>query len=196
MILTIIIDTYEVPSHGLKKRAKKLLVLRSISLAIVGIYGLVVLAVFSYYILIIEKENKTLKEGITNQTKIIEDLRPIETKQVYLAVKTKSLSEILPAKKKYQQVLESFLRLLPLDIFLTNLDIKEDGTVNFSGRCFSFISLDNFFTVLSKEEQRSSLQIKETRIKELSYGFNEGYFFDISLLFFNEEEFNQGEYGK
>jgi len=171
-----------------KKKAKKLLLVRTISLFVMTTYVIAVLLIVSYHLFVVQKKNQNLKAEIEEETKVVKEFQPIETKQIFLATKIRSLTAILDERKKYHQVIDSFLKLLPEDVFLTGLEIKEAGLVNFSGKCFRFTVLGNFLEVLKEQEESAILKVQETKIEELGYGYGEGYFFRISLLFYGLEK--------
>ena len=166
-----------------KKEAQKHFFIRTWSLFALLIYGLFVVALFSLHLLA-KKTNEVVKTGIKKEESLIEELRSIEMKQVYLTAKTKSLREVLTGKKKHQQIVETLLALLPEGVSISGLKIDPDGAVSFSASCTSFATLVDFFNILKLNEVESRLEIKKADISGVSYGFEKDYSFDVILFFY------------
>ena len=170
----------------LKKRSRNLFFIRSLSLGLLTFYGLVVFGGFSYNFLL-KRQNEIFKENIARREKIIENLRSIETKQVYITSKIESLSQILTSKNQNQKIVESLFFILPEGISVSNFHINEDGIVNFSGTCSSLRALKNFFNILETKGKISEMTIKNAQIGGINYGFEKEYNFSVSILFYLEE---------
>lgn len=166
-----------------KKKAKKLFLARTWASVALVIYLLIVATVFSLYFLA-KKTNQVIKNKIVQEEKAIENLRSIESKQVYLTSKTKSLSEILASKKQHQQIVDSILTLLPVGVSVSDFQINKNGTVSFSASCQNFEVLNNFFDTLKSEEETGALKIKQAKIQGVGYGLDQDYGLSISILFY------------
>ena len=171
----------------LKKRARKLFFIRSLSLGLLTLYGVLISGAFSYNFLL-KRQEQAFKEKIAREEKIIESLRPIETKQVYLVSKVESLSQILASKKQNQKIVESLFLILPEGIAVSNFHISESGVVNFSGTCSSLKALKDFLDILEAKGKASEMAIKDAKIGDVNYGFKRKYNFSVSILFYLEEE--------
>jgi len=167
----------------LKKKSRKVFFIRTWSLSLLAIYGALVIGSFFYHFLL-KNQNNTFKEKMKKEEKAIESLSSIETKQVYLASKVESLSQILKAKRMHQEIVESLFFILPQGISIDNFHISEDGTVNFSGACSSLRVLDDFLNTLEAQGKVSKMLIKEAEIEGVSYGFEQEYKFGVSVLFY------------
>ncbi|HUV47258.1 MAG TPA: hypothetical protein VMW29_03930 [Candidatus Bathyarchaeia archaeon] len=166
-----------------RKKAQKHFFIRTWSLLALVIYGVLVVAVFSLHLLA-KKTNEVVKTGIKKEESLIEELRSIEMKQVYLTAKTKSLDEVLSGKKQHQQIVETLLALLPRGVSISDLKIDPDGAVSFSASCTSFRSLVDFFNILKTNETELRLKIKKADISGVSYGLEKNYSFDVILFFY------------
>ncbi len=172
----------------LKKKAKKSLVLKTWSLVALVVYGILVFGAFSYY-LVAKGKNQVLKAGIDREEALITNLRPIETKQIYLTSKAKSLTTIFASQKKHQKIIETILALLPSGVSVDDLTIDKEGLVNFSGSCASFKILQEFFNNLETEAGNSTfLKVKKAEIGKITYGWQQEYGFGVELAFFLGEE--------
>ncbi|PIS09675.1 hypothetical protein COT75_00565 [Candidatus Beckwithbacteria bacterium CG10_big_fil_rev_8_21_14_0_10_34_10] len=172
---------------ALAKKEKRLLIIRIWSFGALGIYGLLVLSLFSYNLLM-KRQSKVLGEKIIKEKAAIEELKSIETKQVYLSHKTQSLAQILSSKRQNQEIVETFISLLPEGISVSNFNIDEQGRISFSGHCQSFYTLKHFLAVLSDEVEDLPLAIKESNINNINYGFGDGYSFSATILFYLGEK--------
>ena len=171
----------------LKKRSRRLFFIRSWSLGLLTFYGVLVFGAFSYNFLL-KKQKQVYKEKIAREEKIIESLRPIETKQVYLASKVESLSQILTSKRQHQKIVESLFLILPEGIAVSNFHISEDGIVKFSGTCSSLKALKGFLDILETKGKASEMAIKYAQVGSVNYGFKKEYNFSVSVLFYLKEE--------
>jgi len=167
----------------LKKKSRRLFFIRTWSLGLLVVYGVLVIGAFSYN-LVLKKQDQTLKEKIQREKKVIESLRPIETKQFYLASKVKSLSEILASKRWYQEIVDSLFFILPEGMSVSNFHIGEDGTVSFSGTCATLRVLKNFLDVLESKGEVSEVVVKQAQIGSVNYGLQKEYQFNVSVLFY------------
>lgn len=172
-----------------KKKARRLFLTRTLSVGLLVIYGILVLGVFSYN-LILKKQSQILKEKMQREEKVIESLRPIETKQIYLASKVESLSGVLTSKRKHQEIVDSLFFVLPEGISVSNFQISEDGTVSFSGTCSELRVLKIFLDILEAEDGISEVVVKKAHIGNINYGFEKEYHFNISLLFYLGKSFD------
>jgi Tfp pilus assembly protein PilN len=170
-----------------QKKTKRLFLIRSWVLVMGAIYSLLIFSSFSYHLLA-KKRNQALKEEIKQKEAVISNLRPIETKQVYLLSKIESLSKILVSKRQHQEVAGALLSFLPEEISVSDFYIEENGTITFSGSCLSFKVLKNFLGMLQTEGRDSQLKVKEAKIENLSYGGGEEYLFNMSIAFYLGEE--------
>lgn len=172
----------------LQKKAKKSFLLKSWSVAVLVLYGIFVFAAFAYY-LVAQKRSQVLKDKITVQEELVDSLRPIEAKQVYLTSKSKSLTTIFASQKQHQKIIETILALLPSGVSVDDLSIDEQGMVSFSGSCTSFSILQTFFANLEEEAENSTfLKVKKAAIGDISYGWQKEYSFEVQLAFFLGEE--------
>lgn len=171
----------------LKKKSRKLFLIRSLSVGLLVFYGVLVFGAFSYNFLL-KRQKEAFKEKIAREEKIIESLRPIETKQVYLASKVASLSQILTSKKQHQKIVESLFFILPEGVAVSNFHISEDGVVNFSGTCSSLKVLKGFLNILEAKGKVAEMLIKDAQIGGINYGFKKEYNFSVSILFYLEKE--------
>lgn len=166
----------------LKKKASRLFFIQTASFALLIIYGLGIVGLFSYYF-VLKKESDALGEKVSEAKARIESLRSIETKQVYLKSKIKSLAEVLADQKQHQKITEAVFNFLPEGIAISGFAIDEKGGVSFSGESYSFKTLKNFFTSLETTPQIGEIKIKKVRIGKVSFDYEKGYSFDIYLLF-------------
>ncbi len=167
----------------LRKKARRLFLIKTWSLITLASYGLVISAVFSYHLLT-NRGNQNLNEKIKQQEALIESLRSIESKQVYLTLKTKSLTQIINSQRKNQEIVKTILHLLPEGTAVDGFNIEEDGKVNLSGSCLNFKILKNFLANLYEKEDDSFLKVKEVKVRGISYGFENPYQFNTILQFY------------
>ena len=171
---------------AIRKKARKLLLIRSSAFAVLIIYGLIVVAAFSYH-LVEKRRSEIFRQKIKQEEALIEKLRPIEAKQTYVSYKVKSLAEILAAKKEHQQIVESVVNLLPTGLSVSNFHIDEDNWVHFSASCLRFEVMVDFLDHLDSEKE-GQLKVKEARIGQVSYGLEQEYHFDVNILFYLGEK--------
>lgn len=168
-----------------KKKAQKQFLFKIWSLIGLVVYSLGVAALFFTHLLA-KKQNEILTAKIENEQMLIKNQQTIEAKQLYLTAKTKSLKQILAEKEQHQNLIESFLALLPSDISIEKLDVNSDGSVSFSASCPSLRAMTDFFSILSSNENNSILKIKETKIKDVNYGHEKEYAFEAVLYFYSK----------
>lgn len=166
----------------LKKRAKELFFIQTGSFALLIIYGLALVGLFSYF-LILKRETNVLGERVGEAKVRIEGFQPIETKQVYLKTKVQSLVKVFAGQRQHQKITEAVFTLLPEGISISGLTIDEEGGVGFSGETTSFKVLRNFFTNLETTGQIGEMRIEKIKIKAVSFDYETGYSFNIYLLF-------------
>lgn len=172
----------------LQKKAKKNFLLRTWSLLALVVYGILVFGALSFY-LVAKRKNQVLLEKIDQEETLINNLRSVEAKQVYLTSKSKSLTTIFASQKKHQKIIETILALLPNGVSVDNLTIDGAGMVNFSGSCASFKILQQFFGNLEQEAENSTfLKVKKAQIGDITYGWQQEYGFDVQLAFFLGED--------
>lgn len=171
----------------LRKKSRRVFLIKTWSLIILFAYTFLALSSFSYMVLI-KKANDALAQKIKAQEKIIEDLQPIEAKQIYLAAKTKSLGTILASKRKNQEIIESLLALLPAGVEVSDFQIEPDGTVSFNASSYSFKDLTNFLDILTNASTGEQLKIKNSQIGGVSYGLKQAYLYSVTILFYLENQ--------
>ena len=166
----------------LRKKSKHLFILKTGSLVLLVLYGLAVLAVFSYSF-VLKKESDVLAERTSQTKERIEKFQPVETKQVYIKSKIESLTEIFASQRENQKIIEAVFTFLPEGISVTGFSIGEKGWVTFSGQSKSFERLKNFFANFETAPKIGELEVKEAKVESVSFNYKEGYSFKISLLF-------------
>lgn len=164
-----------------KKKAKQLFFIQASSFSLLIVYGLAILGLF-IYLFILKQESKVLQERRSQAKKQIENYQPIETKQVYLKDKIKSLAEILGAQKQHQKITEAVFVLLPEGITISGFMIDEEGGVSFAAKSEGFKRLKDFLTNLESTPKIGELTIEKVTVSGVSFDYEKGYSFRISLM--------------
>jgi Tfp pilus assembly protein PilN len=167
---------------ALKKQRKVNFLINLVSLVILGIFGLAMLILFSVYF-VFKKESSVLTSKITDKKAQIEELRPIETKQVYLKDKLISLIEVLPLQKENQKIVEAIFNLIPEGISIDGFSIAESGEVRFNAKSYEFVKLKNFITTLESVPQVGDLRLDMAKVGGVSFKYDEGYSITLQLSF-------------
>jgi len=169
----------------IRKKAKRLFFVRMISLVVLVFYGLIVLGVTSFFLLVVKKRYQNLQNNIAQKKKDIQSLEEIETKYTYLDDKSGNLEEVFEQRNNYYETLALFFEIFPENFFLTDLSIDEQNRVYFSGWTSKFTDLKNFLTDLENQKQAEMIQATS---KEINYGSKEGYSFTLEVAFAVEDE--------
>ena len=170
----------------LRKKAHRLFLIKTWSLIVLLSYALAVFAVFSYHLLT-NKGNQSLNQKIQEQERLIESLRSIESKQLYLSLKTKSLTKIISSQRKNQEIVETILHLLPEGASVEGFGIEGEGEVNLSCSCPNLKILKIFLSNLYGEEEDGFLRVKQVKVAGIDYGFENPYQFSAVLQFYAGE---------
>lgn len=169
----------------IKKREKKRFVIQVSSIVILSIYFVVVLVIISS-LLYLKNQEKKLIGDTKNTESAIESLRPIETKQIYLAEKIKSLEQIFSERKEHQKIAKSFFALLPLGISVKGFSIDETGQIQFRLEAEKFSDLKQFFSNLYSSEEYVEIPVKSADVGAFSYREKTGYSLDMKIGFLKE----------
>jgi len=132
-----------------------------------------------YSNIFLAKVNTELEGKISSEKKKIEDLRSIESKQVYLTNKLNSFEPLLKVQAKNQAITETIFIILPNRTNLKGFDIDK-GVLILSGSVPSFPILNELFENIKKEGM--PLKIIKADVKKISYSEKGGVSFDLVLV--------------
>lgn len=169
----------------IKKREKKRFIIQVSSMVVLSIYFVVVLGII-LSLLYLRNQEKKLNEDTKRAESEIESLSPVETKQVYLSEKIKSLEQIFSKRKEHQKIAKSFLSLLPSGISVDGFSIDETGQIQFRLNTEKFSDLKQLFSNIYSSEEYSEIPIKSADINSFVYRIKSGYSLDMKISFLKE----------
>lgn len=176
------INFFQDKAIAFKKEFRQLFFLKIASLIFLVVYLLIIIATFSYSFILKKKQN--ILAGKIKKTKNqIDSFRSIETKQVYLKSKIKSLNNILADKQESQKITEAIFSLLSEGININSFAVTKDGQVSFNGQSSDFQKMKKFFSKLELTPQIGDMKIKRVKINGVSFNYKKGYTFGVYLFF-------------
>jgi len=155
-----------------KRRLARLLLIMVLTTALT----MVGLSVYSNIFL--RRANEELEMKISSEKRQIEDLRSVESKQVYLTNKLNSFEPLLRAQAKNQAIAETIFIILPNRTNLKGFDIEE-GVLGLSGSVPSFVIFNELLENIREKE--TPLEIVKADVKKAGYSEKGGVTFNLIL---------------
>jgi len=132
--------------------------------------------------LLVAKENQKTEDKIGLIKTKIDDLREIESKQVYLNSKLNSFESLLITHEKHQGVAEAVFNLIPSGTTLKGFDVSEDGVITLAGSVPNWEVLSQLLANV-RGNKSGLMQIKEAKVKKIVFSqIGSDISFDISLV--------------
>src|SRR3989344_3224341 len=171
------INLYAGKLEKLKKKQRfKQFTWKSILTALLGLA--IVLIILSGASLLIARNNQSLTSKIATQKKQIENLRPIESKQVYLLSKLKAFGTLIKTQEKHQALAEAVFALLPDGTNLKGFAVSEEGLINLSGSVPDYPTLLELLNRITNS-QNLNVPVVSAKVNSVTAGGSGGGNFSI-----------------
>jgi Tfp pilus assembly protein PilN len=141
--------------------------------------GLAVIALSGYNLVLI-RANQRLDNRIKVATKRIEELRPIESQQVYLASKLSSFASLLKTQEQHQAMAETIFSILPNGTSLKGFTVEKSGEVVLAGSVMNFTALQELLANVRSSQSR--LPIMAAEMQQVSYSEEGEIIFSLKLV--------------
>lgn len=165
---------------------KKRFLIQVSSMVALSVYLTIVLVVIWLLYYFRNQQNK-INSNIRKAEAEIEQLRSIETKQIYLSEKIKSLEQIFDQRKEHQRIAKSFFALLPAGVSVDGFSIDEEQQIEFALKSEKFSNLKQFIANVNLSNQFTQLPIRSADVKSFRYKLKGGYFLDMKIGFLKEQ---------
>ncbi|AKM79170.1 MAG: hypothetical protein UX85_C0003G0033 [Candidatus Beckwithbacteria bacterium GW2011_GWB1_47_15] len=134
----------------------------------------------SSYSIYLNRLNTKLDQQVKKVTSQIEDLREIETKQVYLLGKLESFEGLLLTHERHQAITETVFAILPDGTSLKGFEVDEGGVINLNGSVPDFFVLNQLFDRV-RQGRDYRLPIVSATIAQVSFGEDGEVNFKLAL---------------
>ena len=161
-----------------KQRRLKQLGLRGLTIIVTAAAAAMV--GLSGYNLILSRQIRSLKQKIEVSIDRIENLRQVESKQVYLLSKLKSFETILSSQERHQAIAETVFSVLPAGTSLDGFMLGKEGEVNLSGSVPGFEWLNQILANVRLSQTR--LPIVQARMDKVNFGKDGTVGFSLNLV--------------
>jgi len=161
-----------------KKQQLKQLGLRGLTVLVLAAAAAMVS--LAGYNLILSKQSQQLSKKIDMNIRRIEELRGVESKQVYLLSKLKSFETVLNSQERHQAIAETVFSILPAGTALDGFTIGEDGTIILTGSVPGFEWLNQILASVRLSQTR--LPIVKAQMEKVSYGKDGFIGFSLNLI--------------
>lgn len=160
-----------------EKKVKKLLTVGFPIILVV--YLLLLIIVFVYWNIQVSTSNDT-SSRINSTEKAISDQR--ETESLYRGIKTKvsGVSQVLGKHLNYAQIISHIEQIAPADISLTNMAIKDDGTIEISLQAPNSTVLTAFINTLL-DNNTGGKYFNHVKLTSLVFSHDGTYLFSLSF---------------
>ena len=162
-----------------KKQRLKQFTWKSILTVLLGLA--VVLIILSGFSLIIARNNQSLTSKIATQKNQIENLRPVESKQVYLLSKLQAFGALIKTQERHQAVAEAVFALLPDGTSLKGFAVSEEGLINLSGSVPDYPTLLELLSRITNS-QNLNVPVVSAKVNSVTAGASGEVNFSIDVL--------------
>jgi Tfp pilus assembly protein PilN len=172
-----------------KKGSRSFDSVKLVSGILLGVYLLVGLGVFGFYIYK-KRENNNLQTKISRAKNRIKQQSSVETKQRYLVSKVQNLSLLLDSKEEHRLLIETLLTLLPDGVSVSKFEIGSQDEINFNAESKDFRKVEEFLTRIKNNQELLEMKVTNAVIESFRFTEKNYYSMGIKLSFAPKEENN------
>ena len=169
----------------LKLQARRFSIIKTLSVALLAVYGLFLFAVFSYTIYL-KVSLKTVKQRLEIEKTLIEDLGETRFKYYLLKNKVNSFSNIYGSLSKHQEMIGKLFNIIPEGVFLSGVKIDDQGQALFVAKSFQMPKIEKLIDNIKKEKDKGSILIVESNVEDVSVNQTGEYALKFNILFKNK----------
>lgn len=164
-------------TQKIQTKIKRLgLLLQTISIVVLAVFGVIVFLVFSYSLFLTSRQNKLAEDISENKTKI-EEMKPIESKYSLVYQKLMSIDKAINTHEINNQEAIDYYNFSRERVRLKDVSLKENSNeIKISLETDNVAYLVRFFEELV---DFSSMEVDAIRIEGISYGQDSGYKVDL-----------------
>ncbi len=172
----------------LKLQVRRMYIIQSASMFVLGAYVLVLILVFSYSTLL-SYQNRVTERSIKQEITEIEKLTPIEAKYLILKQKVEAAVSTSKSMYRYQDLMRALFELIPSDLLIDGFSVDENNNIVFNAVTKNAQTIDDFISKVKQyNANQTDNELTQASIKSISIDRDGTYTLNILLYVkFNEE---------
>jgi len=165
----------------LKLQVRRMYIIQTASMFILGAYILALFLVFSYSTFL-SYQNKTTEKNIKKENTEIEKLSAIEAKYIILKQKVEAGVNTTKSMYRYQDLMQALFQLIPSDLLVDGFMMDKDNNVKFSAKTKNPYTIEDFIAkVMQYNSNQTGNKLTKATINSTSVDRDGIYTMNVTL---------------